>query len=69
MTVITQSTEKYLLVSAPYNAEFNAALSNNDIKRKFNKEKKFWIFDIKQKNDVFKLLNDYYGTKYENSLA
>ncbi len=69
MTVKIRLTEKYLFVSVPYNAEFNTALSNNDIERQFNKEKRYWIFDIKQKDDVFKLLNDYYGTDYENSLA
>lgn len=68
MTVKIRLTDKYLFVGVPYNAKFNTALGSNDIKRQFNKEKRFWIFNIEQKDDVLKLLNDYYGTNYENSM-
>lgn len=69
MSVAIQYTTRFMVVSAFYNAEFIAALNNNDIKREFRKDKKVWIFSLKDKDDVLKLLNDYYGTNYENSVA
>ena len=68
MTVDVKFTGKYLIVKAPYNADFNTALSNNDVKRKFDKVNKLWAFSIKEKDSVLKLLNDYYGTNYKNGI-